>query len=168
MFGAVNFSQLGDLSIHQVFSGHVKGAREVIDLLILVQRLVDGFLYWTYAPEECPCTVVVFVSVNLTLLDVAEAIIFKCVAHNLDIAVMQVKIVAAILRLVWPNRDGILVWSEHKKVLFDLAIDCIHIRSCVHHWLDFFCLITYDFASVFALLRCILCRLCQEGWHLWL
>ena len=140
----------------------------MIDLLILVQSLVDGFLYWTYAPEECPCTVVVFVSVYLTLFDITETIIFECVAYNLDIAVMQVKIVAAILRLVRPYRDGILVWSEHKEVLFDLAIDRIHISSRVHHWLNFSGLITYDFASVFALLRRIFSRLGQKSWHLWL
>jgi len=40
MLEAVDFSQLGDLLVHQILSRYVEGARKVVDLLVPLKLLV--------------------------------------------------------------------------------------------------------------------------------
>ena len=117
---AVDLPQLRDLPVHEILSRHVKGAREVIDFLIFVQRLVNRFFYGPNCPAKCPSSIIVLVGVAMVDFDVAEAVVLKCVAHNFDIAVVQIEVVASVKGHVGPDSDGVFVRSENEEVPLDL------------------------------------------------
>ena len=110
---SVNLPKFGDLSIHQVLSCHVEAAREVVHLLILVELLVDGLLDWTDTPVKGPLAIVVLVSVNLTLLDVAEPIVLQRIPHYFDIAIVKVEVVPTVLGQVGSDRNRVFIRAEH-------------------------------------------------------
>ena len=72
-----------------------------------VYNLLDG----PYRPEDCPCAVVVLVSFLLGF-HIAEAIIFKGIADDLDVTVVKVEIVSIVLRKVWSNCDRVFIRTK--------------------------------------------------------
>ena len=91
----------------------------MVDFLVLVECLIDRFFDGADGPKDRPTSIVIFVSVAMVVFNVAEAIIFQCVANDLDIAIVQIEVVPAVLRQVRPDRDWVLIWTKHQKVTFD-------------------------------------------------
>ena len=56
----------------------------------------------------------------MVCLDVTETIIFKRVPNNLDVTIVQVEVIAAILRWIWSDRDWVFIGSEDEKVSLNL------------------------------------------------
>lgn len=103
MLSAVDLPQFCDLFIHEILPSHVERAGEVVDLLVLMQGVVDGFLDGSDRPEDSPDTVITLVVVATNSLYVTEAVIFKRVPHNLNVAIVQVEVVPTVLGLVWAD-----------------------------------------------------------------
>ena len=116
VFGPMDLPEFGDLAVHQIFSRHVERAWKVVDFLILVKRLIDRFFDRAHGPEECPTAIVILVSVAMVVLNVAEPIVFQRVAYNLNVTIVQIKVVSAVLRQIRPDRDWVLIWTKHQEV----------------------------------------------------
>ena len=114
MLSTMDLAQFRYLSVHEIFTGHVKRAREVVYFLILIERIKNGFLDGTNRPENCPTAIIELVILTGTfLLDTSESIVFHRVPYNLNVTVVKVEIVSTILGLVRSNRDWILIWPKH-------------------------------------------------------
>ena len=93
----------------------------MVDFLILVECLIDCFFNRAHRPKDRPTSIVIFVSVAMVVFNVAEAIVFQCVANDLDIAIVQIEVVPAVLRQVRPDRDWVLIRAKHQKVPLDFS-----------------------------------------------
>jgi len=133
MLAAMDFPQLGDLPIHQVFPGHVERVGEMIHFLILVKSFVDMLFDRANLPVNRPRAFlkVDFFSSSLLAsalddslpaslscvfferLEVTEAIVLESEANNFNITALHVEIVASISWLVRSQRHGVLVWPKH-------------------------------------------------------
>ena len=91
----------------------------MVDFLVLVECLIDRFFDRADGPKDRPTTIVIFVCVAMVVFNVTETIIFQCVANDLDIAIVQIEVIAAVLWQVGPDRDWVLIWTKHQKVPLD-------------------------------------------------
>ena len=60
------------------------------------------------------------VSVALIRLDVSETIVFESKPNDLNVTVVQVKVVSTILWQIWPYRDWVFVGTKYQEIAFDL------------------------------------------------
>ena len=113
VFDAMNLAELRYLPVHEILASHIKRAGKVIDFLVLLERLVNCLLYRSNRPEESPSAVVILVCLLLFYLHVTEAIILKSVADYLDVAVVEVEVVAIVLRQVRTDCDWVFIGAKH-------------------------------------------------------
>ena len=113
------------MAVHEVLACHIERAREVVYFLILLQGFINDFLYRAYRPEERPAAVIILIRLVVNL-NITETVVLKCVPDYLDVAVVQEKVIATVLRHVRPNRYWIFIWTEYQEVLLNLAAEFSH------------------------------------------
>ena len=132
MFSAIDFSEFRYLAVHEVLACHIERARKVVYFLILLQSFINDFLNGAYGPEKCPAAVIVLIRL-VADFNITEAVVFKRVPDYLNVAVVQEKVVATVLRHVRPNRYGIFIWTKDQEILLYLAAEFSHDRPL--NWL---------------------------------
>ena len=99
------------MTVHEVLACHIERTREVVYFLILLQSFINDFLNRAYGPEERPAAIIVLIRL-VAKLNITEAVILKRVPDYLNVAVVQEKVVATVLRHVRSNRYWIFVWTK--------------------------------------------------------
>lgn len=107
----------------------------MVHLLVLVKSVVDCLLDGADGPKDCPDSIVVLVSLPSYRLNVSEPVIFKRVPNDFNVAVMEVKVIAAVLWLIRTDRDWVFVGSEHEEVALDLLAE-FGLRGSSHNRLN--------------------------------
>lgn len=130
VFGTMNLTHLGDLLVHQIFSCDIVRLREVINLLISEQTLINLRLHGWAAPHDGPI-------LTLLLRNFSEAVIFQGISDDLHIAFMKLEVVTAVRRLERTQCNRIFIGSEHQVLLFKLCDYWLRgwiIRNLVKLW----------------------------------
>ena len=100
----------------------------MINFLILLQSFVDDLLNWANGPEERPASIIVLIRL-MAEFNITETVVLKRVPDNLNVTVVQEKVVTTVLRHVRSNRNWIFVWTEDQEILLDLAAEFSNNRS---------------------------------------
>jgi hypothetical protein len=114
MLGPVDFSYFAYISEHKVFPSDVIGVREVIHFLVPFESLKKRGFYCSYLPEESPFFLLGFLGVKSFYI--SEAIILEGVSDDFDVVVLELKVVAAVGRLVRSDRHRVFIRPELKII----------------------------------------------------
>ena len=87
----------------------------MVDLLVLLQTFVDGFLDGADGPVHAPLAIIVLVVID-ACLNVSKAVVFQCESDNFDVTRLQEEVVTTVLRRVRPYRDRVFVGAEDEEV----------------------------------------------------
>ena len=104
----------------------------MVYFLILLQSFIDDFFDRAYGPEERPAAVIILIRLMVEF-NITETIVLESVPDYLNVAVVQEKVIATVLRHVRPNRYWIFVWTEDQEVLFNLTAEFS--KNWSLHWL---------------------------------
>ena len=94
--------------------------------------------------------------------DVAEAVIFERESHDFDVAIVQIKVVAAILWHVRSDGDWVLVGAKNEEVPLNLAAELRHICFVLIRVQELLLLMLLSSFVFILLLKLILVRLASH------
>ena len=103
---AMDLAHLGDLLVHEVFPCDVVRVGEVVDFLVTLKRLIDRTLHSRARPHYGP---LIFSGIGL----LSEAVVLEGVSDDLDIAFVELEVVAAVRGDKGTDGNGVFVGTKN-------------------------------------------------------